>query len=77
MGEHLDLPRHPRLAELTQRVGLLRLPQECESDGTSPYHRLKTAQIPTWSHFKRLFTRLRWLDKDGDTAVWVDGVAAP
>ncbi|RSO03918.1 hypothetical protein DMH18_35690 [Streptomyces sp. WAC 06783] len=48
-----------------------------ESDGTTPYHRLKTAQIPTWSHFKRLFTHLRRLDKVGDTAVWVDGVAAP
>jgi hypothetical protein len=60
------------------RAGLLRLPAERDSDGTTQYNRLKqTAQAPTWSHFKRLFTHLEWLDKLGDTSVWVDGVAAP
>ena len=37
----------------------------------------QTAQGPSWSYFKRLFTHLEWLDELGDTAVWVEGVAAP
>ncbi|WP_328730738.1 hypothetical protein OHT20_00415 [Streptomyces caniferus] len=52
--------------------------EERDSDGTTRFNRLKqTAQGPSWSHFKRLFTHLQWLDALGDTAVWVDGVAAP
>lgn len=57
---------------------MLRLLEERDSDGTTRFNRLKqTAQGPSWSHFKRLFTHLEWLDTLGDTAVWVDGVASP
>ncbi|MFD3415893.1 DUF4158 domain-containing protein [Streptomyces cyaneofuscatus] len=56
---------HDRMSA-AQRAGLLRLPDERDSDGTTPYNRLKqTAQAPTWSHFKRLFTLLEWLDELG------------
>ncbi|GAA1141718.1 DUF4158 domain-containing protein [Streptomyces javensis] len=68
---------HDRMSAV-QRAGLLRLPEERDSDGTTQFNRLKqTAQAPTWSHFKRLCMRLEWLDALGDSAVWVDGVAAP
>ncbi|MEW2490553.1 hypothetical protein [Streptomyces sp. NPDC048411] len=47
-----------------ERAGLLRLPEERDSDGTTQFNRLKqTEQGPSWSHFKRLFTHLEWLDK--------------
>ncbi|MFD4653222.1 hypothetical protein [Streptomyces sp. NPDC058441] len=63
---------------LTEQAGMLRLLEERDSDGTTQFNRLKQpAQGPSWSHFKRLFTHLEWLDEPGDTAVWVDGVAAP
>lgn len=59
------------------RAGLLRLLEERDADGTTQYNRLKkSAQSPTWSHFKRLITHLDWVDALGDTGVWMDGVAA-
>ncbi|MFD7620553.1 Tn3 family transposase [Streptomyces sp. NPDC059802] len=68
---------HDRMS-LAEQTGMLRLLDERDSDGTTQFNRLKqTAQGPSWSHFKRLFTHLEWLDELGDTAVWVDGVAAP
>ncbi|MEV8569662.1 hypothetical protein AB0436_29535 [Streptomyces sp. NPDC051322] len=64
---------HDRMS-LAEQAGMLRLLEERGSDGTTQFKRLKqTAQGPSWSHFKRLFTHLEWLDKLGDTAVWVDG----
>ncbi|MFD8811269.1 hypothetical protein ACFV23_07220 [Streptomyces sp. NPDC059627] len=67
---------HDRMS-LAEQAGTLRLLEERDSDGTTQFNRLKqTAQGPRRSHFKRLFTHLEWLDEFGDTAVWVDGVAA-
>lgn len=41
------------------RAVMLRLLEERDSDGTTPFNRLKkSAQGPSWSHFKRLFTHL-------------------
>ncbi|MFD7065395.1 Tn3 family transposase [Streptomyces sp. NPDC059906] len=60
-----------------ERAGLLRLPEERESDDTTLYNRLKKpSQGPTWSHFKNLAKPLEWVDGLGDTGVWMDGVAA-
>ena len=68
---------HDRMS-LAEQAGMLRLLEERDSDGTTQFNRLKqTAQGPSWSHFKRLFTHLEWLDELGDTTAWVDGVAAP
>jgi hypothetical protein len=60
-----------------ERAGLLRLLEEREADGTTQYNRLKkSAQGPTWSHFKRLITHLDWVDGLGDTGVWMGGAAS-
>ncbi|MFJ1617803.1 DUF4158 domain-containing protein [Streptomyces sp. NPDC088251] len=68
---------HDRMS-LAEQAGLIRPLEERDSDGTTQFNRLKqTAQGPSWSHFKRLFMHLEWLDKLGDTTVWVDGVASP
>lgn len=68
---------HDRMS-LAEQAGMLRLLEERDSAGTTQFNRLKqTAQGPSWSHFKRLFTHLEWLDELGDTSAWVDGVAAP
>ncbi|MDH2394071.1 Tn3 family transposase [Streptomyces sp. HNM0663] len=67
---------HDRIGAV-ERAGLLRLLEERDSDGTTQYNRLKkSAQSPTWSHFKRLITHLDWVDALGDTGVWMDGVAS-
>ncbi|MFJ2703522.1 hypothetical protein ACIO3R_10010 [Streptomyces sp. NPDC087428] len=68
---------HNRMS-LAEQARMLWLLEERDSDGITQFNRLKqTAQGPSWSHCKRLFTHLQWLDELGDTAVWVDGVAAP
>jgi hypothetical protein len=55
----------------------MRLLEERDSDGTTLLNRLKKpAKGPTWSHFKNLTKRLEWLDRLGDTDVWMVGVAA-
>jgi hypothetical protein len=54
---------HDRMSPL-QRAELLRLLEEHDADGTS------------WSHFKNLTKRMEWVDGLGDSAVWMDGVAA-
>jgi hypothetical protein len=67
---------HDRMSAV-ERAGLLRLLEERDSDGSTQYNRLKkSAQSPTWSHFKRLITHLEWVDALGDTGVWMGGVAA-
>ncbi|MCX4789714.1 DUF4158 domain-containing protein [Streptomyces sp. NBC_01221] len=67
---------HDRMSA-AQRVGLMRLLEERDSDGTTLFNRLKKpAKGPTWSHFKNLTKRLEWLDELGDTDVWMEGVAA-
>ncbi|MFI0966623.1 DUF4158 domain-containing protein [Streptomyces sp. NPDC021080] len=44
---------HDRMSAV-ERAGLLRLLEERDADGTTHYNRLKkSAQSPTWSHFKR------------------------
>jgi hypothetical protein len=66
---------HDRMSAV-ERAGLLRLLEERDADGTTPYNRLKKfARNPTWSHFKRLIAQLEWLDALGDTGAWTDGVA--
>lgn len=68
---------HDRMS-LAEQAGMLRLLEERDSDGTTRFNRLKqTAQGPSWSHFKRLFSYLAWLDELGATAMWVDGIASP
>ncbi|MFI1890782.1 Tn3 family transposase [Streptomyces jumonjinensis] len=67
---------HGRISPV-ERAGLERLLEERDGDGTTVFNRLKKpAQGPSWSHFKRLTGRLEWVDGLGDTAVWMDGVAA-
>jgi hypothetical protein len=45
---------HDRMSAV-ERAGLLRLLEERDADGTTQDNRLKkSAQSPTWSHFKRL-----------------------
>ncbi|WP_330315077.1 DUF4158 domain-containing protein [Streptomyces sp. NBC_00523] len=67
---------HDRMSAV-ERARLLRLLEERDADGTTQYNRLKkSAQSPTWSHFKRLITHLDWVDALGDTEVWMDGVAS-
>ncbi|SCF56528.1 protein of unknown function [Streptomyces sp. Ncost-T10-10d] len=67
---------HERMS-VPERAGVLRLLEERESDGTTPFNRLKKpAQGPTWSHFKNLAKRLEWVDGLGDMGVWMDGIAA-
>ncbi len=67
---------HDRMSAV-ERAGLLRLLEEREADGTTQYNRLKkSAQSPTWSHFKRLIAHLDWVDALGDTGAWMDGVAS-
>ncbi|WP_331754319.1 Tn3 family transposase (plasmid) [Streptomyces sp. NBC_00012] len=67
---------HGRISP-AERAGLLRLLEEREADGTTLFNRLKKpAQGPSWSHFKRLTSRLEWVDGLGDTDVWMEGVAS-
>lgn len=67
---------HDRMSPL-QRSELLRLLEERDGDGTTLFNRLKKpAKGPSWSHFKNLTKRMEWLDSLGDSAVWMNGVAA-
>ncbi|TWF92197.1 uncharacterized protein DUF4158 [Streptomyces brevispora] len=67
---------HDRMSPL-QHTELLRLLEERDNDGTTLFNRLKKpAKGPSWSHFKNLTRRMEWLDGLGDSAVWMDGVAA-
>ncbi|MFC9220665.1 DUF4158 domain-containing protein [Streptomyces hygroscopicus] len=63
---------HDRMSAV-ERAGLLRLLrllEERDADGTTQYNRLKkSAQSPTWSHFKRLIMHLDWVDGLGDRGV--------
>jgi hypothetical protein len=78
VAARLDLPWHPRPHERCPAGGAAAAAGRARQRRTTQYNRSKqTAQGPTWSHFKRLFTHLEWLDKLGDTSVWVNGVAAP
>lgn len=46
-------------------------------DGTTLFNQLKrSAQGPTWSHFKKLADHLTWVDALGDSETWLEGVAA-
>ncbi|MFI1569142.1 Tn3 family transposase [Streptomyces sp. NPDC020490] len=67
---------HDRMSPL-QRAEALRLLEERDADGTTLFNRLKKpAKGPSWSHFKNLTKRMEWVDGLGDSAVWMDGVAA-
>ncbi|MFF5125672.1 hypothetical protein ACFY41_01855 [Streptomyces syringium] len=46
---------------------------ERDGDGVRLVNRLKRpAQGPSWSHFKRLTSRLEWVDSLGDPDVWME-----
>ncbi|WP_171076225.1 Tn3 family transposase [Streptomyces sp. YIM 121038] len=67
---------HDRMSA-EERAGVLRLLEEKNEDGTTQYNRVKkSAQAPSWSHFKKLVTRLEWVDGLGDTDEWMEGVAS-
>jgi len=71
------LPTQKNAASAVERAGLLRLLEERDADGTTQYNRLKkSAQSPTWSHFKRLTTHLDWVDALGDSRVLAERVNA-
>lgn len=51
---------HGRMSAV-ERAMMPRLLEERDSNGTTPFNRLKkSAQGPSWSHFKRLFTHPEW-----------------
>ncbi|MFF4283160.1 DUF4158 domain-containing protein [Streptomyces kronopolitis] len=64
---------HDRVSP-AERSGLAGLLEERDGDGTTLFNRLqRPAQGPSWSHFKRLTSRLEWVDGLGDTDVWMAG----
>ncbi|MBL1093441.1 MULTISPECIES: hypothetical protein [Streptomyces] len=67
---------HDRISP-AQQVGLVRLLEERDGDGTTPFNKLKKpAQGPSWLHFRILARRMEWVAALGDTYVWMEAVAA-
>ena len=59
------------------RERLLALLSEKDESGATKYNRLKqSAKAPTWSHFCAQAEHLGWVDKLGETGVWLTGVAS-
>ncbi|WP_281284369.1 DUF4158 domain-containing protein [Nonomuraea diastatica] len=59
------------------RERLLKLLTERGPDGKTLFNRLKqSAELASWSHFKNLAKHLAWVDGLGDSAVWLQEVAA-